>query len=498
MSKTFIFAANENVLSDGPTYALRSGNKSRNETDRDLFPPVVLGWPNRTEKQLKNDTQYRETGSNSTENENSQDQITLDDSDQKENTKIWIEPELETSFKNLSMASNDRIMFSREQRVDETALKERNSAYLGESDNIEEKQTIHSENDLCTVFEQNEHRDEPLNEKQAVAMAKAIFSVSDTVIAPKAFTGKTSDGDAESWLEFFELYCKHRGLNPTERLTLFPLMMRNGAADWLATLTKTQLRSYDDLVTAFRDNYFVPAELRWREAGLLWNQCQKDDESVEEFVTRVRRGARRINLAETQLADIILNGLRPSIRMHVLQRRGDLTDLIKTAKLAEAVAPPSNDTTNALLLKYIQKSVEANEKQSDEIQKLTSKINALTRHNEETDINAVETNKTNIGQQQRFVRQTPQNLQRANYARDFNTRTPQGSAAGFLPRARINFNANDAECDRCGRHHARVSRCPAYGMQCRACQKLNHFAAKCRSTHPSASRPLQPTAPQQQ
>ena len=57
-----------------------------------------------------------------------------------------------------------------------------------------------------------------MDEKQAVAMAKAIFSVSDAVIAPKPFCG---EGDARSWIQFFELYCKHGGLNPAERATLF-------------------------------------------------------------------------------------------------------------------------------------------------------------------------------------------------------------------------------------------------------------------------------------
>jgi len=154
-------------------------------------------------------------------------------------------------------------------------------------------------------------------------------------------------------------------------------MMRDSAADWLATLSKNTLQSYNNLVAAFRDNYFISAELCWKETGLRWNQTQRDDESVDDFVNRIRRGARRISLADTQLVGIILHGLRPAIRMHVLQKGGDtLNNLIKTAKLAEAVAPPSNDTTNALLSKYIQANVQANEKQSNEMQQLTSKIAA--------------------------------------------------------------------------------------------------------------------------
>ena len=78
-------------------------------------------------------------------------------------------------------------------------------------------------------------------------------------------------------------------------------------------------------------NYFVPTELRWKETGRLWNQLQREDELVEDCVSRVQRGSRRINLAGTQLdlVNIILNGLRSSIRIHVLQKGGDtLNDLM--------------------------------------------------------------------------------------------------------------------------------------------------------------------------
>ena len=47
-------------------------------------------------------------------------------------------------------------------------------------------------------------KDETINEKQAVAMGKAT---SDSVIVSRPFTRRTSETDAESWLEFFELYC---------------------------------------------------------------------------------------------------------------------------------------------------------------------------------------------------------------------------------------------------------------------------------------------------
>jgi hypothetical protein len=47
-----------------------------------------------------------------------------------------------------------------------------------------------------------EDKEVSMNEKQAVAMAEAVFLVSDSVIAPRPFTGRTSENDVESWLGF--------------------------------------------------------------------------------------------------------------------------------------------------------------------------------------------------------------------------------------------------------------------------------------------------------
>ena len=73
-----------------------------------------------------------------------------------------------------------------------------------------------------------------------------------------------------------------------------------------------------------------------------------------------------------------------------------------------------------------------NEKQAKEMRKLTSKIAALTERNEQNGVYAVDTNQVSENKpQQRFHRPTPQNQHLDNYARNFNTRKPQGGATGF-------------------------------------------------------------------
>jgi len=57
-----------------------------------------------------------------------------------------------------------------------------------------------------------------------------LNTVSDSIIAPKPFTGK-SDEDAEAWLDYLRRYAEHRCLQDSDLQTLFKLMMREAAAD---------------------------------------------------------------------------------------------------------------------------------------------------------------------------------------------------------------------------------------------------------------------------
>ena len=166
----------------------------------------------------------------------------------------------------------------------------------------------------------------------------------------------------------------------------------------------------------------------------------------------------------------------------VLQKGGDtLNDMIKTARLAEAIAPPVNDSANALLLEIMRATVQSNEKQAKEMKALTSKIAALTSH----DVNVVDNNtdQRERATVQRTYRQTPQMQQRNNYARDLNRRTPEGGATSYQQRESYDERQRQSECWQCGYSHAR-GRCRASNVDCRNCGKRGHFARVCRSARP--------------
>lgn len=298
--------------------------------------------------------------------------------------------------------------------------------------------------------------------------------ISDSLIAPKHFTGRSGE-DAEAWIEVFERYAEHKGFGPEEKRTLLPLLLREGASDWLSTLSKDAFQSYPTLRQAFADNYFGLRELKWKEAGNLWGQAQRCDETVDQFVTRIRKGAKRIQLAPEDLCNIVLHGLRPSFRIHVLQA-GVLTleGILKAAKLAEAVMPAQvTEASTAALMEVMRATVAAGEKQASELKQLTSRVAALTVQREEQEVCIATSNGQERGP--RVYKQTPQRQQKVNYARNTGNRTAEGGA-----RDQQHQQAGNTSCTRCARVHPRGA-CGADGVQCRLCGRPNHFARCCRS-----------------
>jgi hypothetical protein len=95
--------------------------------------------------------------------------------------------------------------------------------------------------------------------------------VSDSVIAPKPFSG-TATEDPEAWVEYFDRYARYKNMNDDEQAALFAMFMRDGAAQWLSTLSAQTTRSNFALKQAFQDNYFKSRELLWKEAGDHFNQ----------------------------------------------------------------------------------------------------------------------------------------------------------------------------------------------------------------------------------
>jgi hypothetical protein len=87
---------------------------------------------------------------------------------------------------------------------------------------------------------------------------------------------------------------------------------------------------------AFKANCFKSEQLKWKEASKLWNQPQGATERVVDFITRIRRSARRLKLTD-DLIFAVLNGLKPVYCSHSLQQRvRTLQATSEAARIAES------------------------------------------------------------------------------------------------------------------------------------------------------------------
>jgi hypothetical protein len=62
--------------------------------------------------------------------------------------------------------------------------------------------------------------------------------------------------------------------------------MRGNAADWIASATST---TWAEIEKSFGERFTQHDLRRWQHTGAVWARKQKTDESVDDFVTQIRK-----------------------------------------------------------------------------------------------------------------------------------------------------------------------------------------------------------------
>jgi len=165
------------------------------------------------------------------------------------------------------------------------------------------------------------------------------MAVNDSELTPKPFQGTESDSEkTEQWIEYFHTYTDFRQITGNSKLQLFRLLMADKAADWLRSLETPVQSDFDTLLAAFRQRYSSTDFDRCRKASFLWSREQQLTEPVDTYTTDIQNAARIIPIHDPDLIRFaIVKGLKPAIRLHVLQTEArTLQGVIQAARVAEA------------------------------------------------------------------------------------------------------------------------------------------------------------------
>jgi hypothetical protein len=212
------------------------------------------------------------------------------------------------------------------------------------------------------------------------------------------------------------------------------------------------------------------------EAGELWNLAQSPSERVEDFVTCLRKAARRLKLLAEILHYAVNNGLREPIRLHVLQQGvKTLVDTVRAAKVAEAAATAAPDAMSVLVLDAMQVSAKVSERQAAEMKQLVASVATPTA------AQASPGERTNATAPIPVQQQTQQRRRRrTSSGRHMRSaqRVEQGETLDLFA-----VTIRHRQCGRCGYAH-RAGNCRADGQECRRCGNTGHFARVCRSAKP--------------
>ena len=160
-------------------------------------------------------------------------------------------------------------------------------------------------------------------------------------IPHKIFDGTCAN--PKLWLQNFEALCTHKKVEDDARATLLPLYVDGKAQAWFYALPQATRTSYAALKTAFLQHWDTSTTQKWQLLDKYLSSKQNPEETVLDFVDRVSQLS--TVLAKQDAADIILRGLQPHIRQHVLQQGStSLEDVTSEAVKAEAMGMAESST----------------------------------------------------------------------------------------------------------------------------------------------------------
>jgi hypothetical protein len=114
--------------------------------------------------------------------------------------------------------------------------------------------------------------------------------MAESGLNPSLFAG-TGQQDAAAWHQNLLDFIDFKSVAADKRLPLFKIRLTGAASDWLLALPDDRKDTFDHRTTAFLERY-KPKEIeKYRYAKELFGQRQEANETVDVFLTKLRKKA---------------------------------------------------------------------------------------------------------------------------------------------------------------------------------------------------------------
>ena len=232
-----------------------------------------------------------------------------------------------------------------------------------------------------TFFEYQQRK--RVRQAKAIKMAEAVenappthqvLQMSETSFIPAPFSGKSRE-DAQSWLTYVKRYMEYKNLDGPTKLAFFKMLLREGAQDWCEGLSQTDANSLERLTAAFEQRFITSDHLKWHRATELFEKTQGHSETVDDYVSRLRKIAKTIPLDENVTRYAVIRGLRPYLKTQVIQRNpANMEEVLKAARAAEVTEDASYLGSVDKLMEEVRQSRRQFE---DGLRKITEKVEGM-------------------------------------------------------------------------------------------------------------------------
>ena len=293
-------------------------------------------------------------------------------------------------------------------------------------------------------------------------------------------------------MKAFERYIKYREITDNARkLNLLAVLLSGPAGDWYDALPEDNKDAFIHLCSAFNARYQATETLKFKSAAEIFTRKQLDTETVDEYVTHMRKLAKLCSADDTFLKFAITSGFKPYISVQVMQAKPDTIDkLLDIARMAELTMPKATlaAADSALSLQLADMQLEMRRLSSKVDNAMTAAVRSLSpTPDRRVHLARPESPGPSTSPAQEvsstFYRPPSQMNARNDRGRPSYQQQQQQPTSVRYQEQQQQFRQDNGPCSRCARHHSKNAFCPARDgtKLCFYCNRPGHFRAACFS-----------------